>query len=218
MSSGKQTIRIVIADDHKIFLDGLAALLGEIEYIKIAGRTDSGEEVLELLGRHSVDIVITDISMPGMDGMKLAKEIRKNYPHVKILALSMHNQSAIISAMLKSGIAGYILKDAGKEELLRAIQKLSEGETYFSDEVKSVLMESMIPGRTAKHGNSPIELSERESEILKLIAEEYTQQQIADKLFISPHTVIFHRRKLLHKLGAKNTAGLIKAAAERGFL
>ncbi|TAL60154.1 MAG: response regulator transcription factor [Bacteroidetes bacterium] len=211
-------INIVIADDHKMFLDGLSSLLNGFVHIKIMGDAANGDEVLKLLDKHTVDIVITDISMPGMDGMKLTKEIRKNYPHIKILALSMHNQGSITSTMLKNGISGYVLKDAGKEELLNAIKALSAGGTYFSEEVKSALMESMISGKKTTSGNSLIELSERETEVLKLIAEEYTQQQIADKLFISPHTVIFHRRKLLFKFDAKNTAGLIKAAMENGFL
>ena len=214
----QQTIKIVIADDHKMFLDGLFSLLNDFSYIKIIGTAANGDEVLKILDKHTVDIVITDISMPGMNGMQLTKEIRKSYPHIKILALSMHNQGSIISTMLKNGISGYVLKDVGKEELLNAIQSLSAGETFFSEEVKSALMESMVSGKKAKSDNSLIELSERETEVLKLIAAEYTQQQIADKLFISPHTVIFHRRKLLFKFDSKNTAGLIKAAIEKGFL
>jgi two-component system, NarL family, nitrate/nitrite response regulator NarL len=219
MTAMQRTLHIVIADDHKMFLDGLSSLLNSFENIQITGTATDGEQVLEILEKNKdVDIVITDISMPGMDGMKLTKEIRKNYPDIKILALSMHNQGSIISTMLKNGISGFVFKDAGKEELLNAIKSLSEGETYFSEEVKSAFMESMIPGQKPKPGGSRIELSERETEVLKLIAAEYTQQQIAEKLFISPHTVIFHRRKLLFKFDTKNTAGLIKAAMEKGFL
>ena len=219
MHEPKKIIHIIIADDHKMFLDGLLSLLSSIEYIKVAGTATDGEQVLEMLEKNkAVHIVITDISMPGMDGMTLTKEIRKRFPVVKILALSMHNQGNIISTMLKNGFSGFVFKDAGKEELLSAINSLSEGNTYFSEEVKSAFMESMIPGPKAKQGRSRIELSERELEVLKLIAAEYTQQQIADKLFISPHTVIFHRRKLLFKFDTKNTAGLIKAAMEKGFL
>jgi DNA-binding NarL/FixJ family response regulator len=219
MSTKPQSINIVIADDHKMFLDGLSSLLGGFAHLKIIGTATDGGQVLNILEKNAaVDIVITDISMPGMDGMRLTKEIRKNYPHIKILALSMHNQGSIISTMLKNGISGFVLKDAGKEELLNAIKTLSEGETFFSEEVKSAFMESMIPGKKTKSDSSRIELSERETEVLKLIAAEYTQQQIAEKLFISPHTVIFHRRKLLFKFETKNTAGLIKAAMEKGFL
>jgi DNA-binding NarL/FixJ family response regulator len=180
MSTKPQTINIVIADDHKMFLDGLSSLLGGFSHLKIIGTATDGGQVLNILEKNAaVDIVITDISMPGMDGMRLTKEIRKNYPHIKILALSMHNQGSIISTMLKNGISGFVLKDAGKEELLNAIKALSEGETFFSEEVKSAFMESMIPGKKTKSNSSRIELSERETEVLKLIAAEYTQQQIA---------------------------------------
>jgi DNA-binding NarL/FixJ family response regulator len=213
-----QPIRIVIVDDHKMFLEGLSSLLKTFSEIKIVSTATRGEEVLKILEDNAVDIVITDINMPGIDGMKLAKEIRKNHPRIKILALSMHNQASIISAMLRNGISGYILKDAGRDELLQAIKALSAGETFFSEEIKSTVMESMIPGTKKKTEDSLIKLSERETEVLKLIAAEYTQQQIADKLFISPHTVVFHRRKLLHKFQVKNTAGLIKAAIDNGLL
>ena len=218
MTIKQPIINIIIADDHKIFLEGLSSLLNDFKHINIVGTAINGDEVLQLLEKNTVDIVITDINMPGMDGMKLAKEIKKNYSQVKILALTMHNERSIISTMLKNGISGYVLKDTGKEELLNAIQTLSAGETFFSEEVKSTLMESVISGEKTKSSTSLIELSEREKEILKLIAEEYTQQQIADKLFISPHTVIFHRRKLLYKFDVKNTAGLIKAAMDKGLL
>ena len=218
MTTQKKTINIVIVDDHKIFLEGLTALLNNINEIKVIATATNGNEMLKLLESNVVDIVITDINMPEMDGMKLSTEIKKRHPSVKILALSMHNEGNIISKMLKNGISGYILKDTGKEELLQAIEAVWRGETFFSEEVKTTLMESMIPGKKSKNSNSLYELSEREKEILKLIAHEFTQQQIADKLFISPHTVIFHRRKLLYKFDVKNTAGLIKAAMEKGLL
>ncbi len=216
--STQKSISVIIADDHKMFREGLSSLLKDFEQIKIIASVANGEEVLKLLETNAVDLVITDINMPVMDGMKLSKEIKKMYPNTNILALTMHNESGIISNMIKNGITGYILKDTGKEELLKAITTVSTGETYFSEEVKTSLMEKMISGKKERSSSSLVELSEREIEILKLIAEECTQQQIADKLFISPHTVIFHRRKLLYKFDVKNTAGLIKAAMEKGIL
>lgn len=218
MNLPKQTIKVIIADDHKIFLEGLSSLLKGFKEINVIATATNGEEVLTFLEKNIADIVITDINMPGMDGMKLAKEIKKKYPQVKILALTMHNESGIISNMMKNGITGYILKDTGKEELLNAIKTVASGETFYSDEVKTTLMESMMSGKKSKPTSGIPELSEREIEILKLIASEHTQEQIADKLFISPHTVIFHRRKLLAKFDVKNTAGLIKSAMDKGFL
>ena len=218
MNPVKQIIKVIIADDHKIFLEGLSSLLKEFKEIKIVATAANGDEVLKILEKQDADIVMTDINMPEMDGFTLSKEIKKNYPDIKIIALTMHNDGGIISRMIKNGISGYVLKDTGKEELLNAIKTVSAGETFFSEEVKSTIMSSMIPGEKMKSSNSPIELSEREREVLKLIAAECTQQQIADKLFISSHTVIFHRRKLLHKFDVKNTAGLMKAAMDKGFL
>ncbi len=213
MSFVQEPLNIVIADDHKIFLEGLTSLLEDLKEIKIIATAADGQEVLEILEKNKVDVVITDINMPGMDGMKLTKEIKKKYPDIKILALTMHNEASIISTMIKNGISGYLLKDTGKEELLDAIIAVAAGETFFSNEVKSTL----LSGKKRSTSSRP-DLSDREIDILKLIAAEFTQQQIADKLFISPHTVIFHRRKLLHKFDVKNTAGLIKAAADKGFL
>ncbi|MBI2271445.1 MAG: response regulator transcription factor [Bacteroidetes bacterium] len=218
MNAVSKPINIVLVDDHKMFLEGLSALLKMFEEINIVSTETKGENVLKMLETNAVDIVITDINMPGIDGMKLAKEIKKKFTGVKILALTTHTEGRIITAMLKMGIEGYILKDAGKEELLSAIKAISRGDTFFSEEVKSALAKSFIPGKKTRSNDSLIELSEREKEILKLIAKEYTQQQIAEKLFISSHTVVFHRRKLFHKFDVKNTAGLIMAAIEMGFL
>lgn len=217
MAIQKQIIKVIIADDHKIFLEGLTSLLKEFKEIMIIAIATNGDEVLKLMEHNIVDIIITDINMPGMDGMKLCKEIKKKYPNVNVLALTMHNESGIISNMLKNGITGYILKDTGKEELFLAIKSVIKGELFLAQSVKTTLTESMNSGKKQKSNLLP-ELSDREIEILKLIAAEYTQQQIADKLFISPHTVIFHRRKLLYKLDVKNTAGLIKCAMDKGLL
>ena len=217
MAIQKQIIKVIIADDHKIFLEGLTSLLKEFKEIMIIATATNGDEVLKLMEHNIVDIIITDINMPDMDGMKLCKEIKKKYPNVNVLALTMHNESGIISNMLKNGITGYILKDTGKEELFLAIKSVIKGELFLAQSVKTTLTESMNSGKKQKSNLLP-ELSDREIEILKLIAAEYTQQQIADKLFISPHTVIFHRRKLLYKLDVKNTAGLIKCAMDKGLL
>lgn len=211
-------IEIIIADDHTIFLEGLTALLQSLDEISIVGAVANGQEVLNILKVKHADVVITDIDMPVMDGMKLAKEIKKNHPQVKVLALTMHNEGRIISSILKAGVAGYVLKDTGKQELLSAITDVWSGKNYFSDDVKTKLAESMMPGKKSLSSSFLIELSERETEILKLIAAEFTQSQIAEKLFISEHTVIFHKRKLFVKFNVKNTAGLIKSGFDLGFL
>jgi two-component system nitrate/nitrite response regulator NarL len=213
-------IRIIIADDHRMFLDGLAALLAGVENFNVVGEAGNGVEVLTLLETVETDLVIADISMPEMDGMELAKQLKTNHPEVKVLALSMHNESSIISSMMKNGISGYVLKDVGKEELLQAVNTIYNGETWFSEEVKSTMMESLMKGRPADNTPSHFKpkLSERETEILQLIAQGKTQNEIAETLFISHHTVIFHRRKLLRKFDAANIAELVKEAGKRGCL
>ncbi len=216
MNKGK--INIVIADDHTIFLEGLSALLNNSNAINVVASVSNGQEVLDVLKSTDADVVLTDIDMPVMDGMRLTKELRKNHPLIKILALTMHNEGRVIKSLIKAGVTGYILKDTGKDELINAIRTVADGENYFSDEVKANLVESMIPGKRAHASTALIQLSDRESEVLKLIATELTQVEIAEKLFISEHTVIFHKRKLFAKFNVKNTAGLIKCAIEQGFL
>ncbi len=211
-------IEIIIADDHTIFLEGLTALLQNLDEINVVAFVSNGQEVLDVLKVKHADVVLTDIDMPIMDGMKLTKELKRNYPAVKVLALTMHNDGRIISSLLKAGVAGYILKDTRKQELLDAITAVWRGENYFSDEVKTKLAESMIPGKKAPSIGFLIELSEREREVLKLISCGLTQTQIAEKLFISEHTVIFHKRKLFVKFNVKNAAGLIKSGMNHGFL
>lgn len=211
-------ITLIIADDHKIFLEGISSILKGVKDIKVITTETSAEGVLSFLKKQSVDIVISDISMPGMDGIALAEEIKKNYPDIKILALTMHKEGAIIQSMIKSGISGCVLKDAGKDELLNAIKTVHSGRTYFNEQVQSALIKSMMQAKEEGIPEEPVQLSDREKEILKLIAQELTQEQIAEKLFISVHTVIFHRRKLLDKFNAKNTAGLIMMGMKMGIL
>ena len=217
MNSSKK-IKIIIADDHKIFLEGLSSLLKDYPELKIIATVSNGQEVLDLLIENKADVVVTDINMPIMDGIKLTKELKKKHPNVKVLALTMHNEDRIITTIIKAGVTGYILKDTRKEELLNAIKTVFTGENYFSDEVKNSLNEKSTSKKATSTNSSLIELSDREQDILKLIAAGLTQQQIAEKIFISEHTVVFHKRKLFVKFDCKNTAELIKYAMDFGFV
>ncbi|MBL7911909.1 MAG: response regulator transcription factor [Bacteroidia bacterium] len=217
MNSNKK-IKIIIADDHKIFLEGLSSLLKDYPELEIIATVSNGQEVLDLLIENKADVVVTDINMPIMDGIKLTKELKKKHPNIKVLALTMHNEDRIITTIIKAGVTGYILKDTRKEELLTAIKTVFSGENYFSDEVKNSLNEKSISKKATSTNSSLIELSDREQDILKLIAAGLTQQQIAEKIFISEHTVVFHKRKLFVKFDCKNTAELIKYAMDFGFV
>ena len=211
----QKTIRIIIADDHQIFLEGLIALFNAIKNIDIIGTATNGVEAIDLLCKNKVDIAIIDIDMPEMDGVELNRAIKNEYPKVKTLILSTHSFPDKIAHFAKNGANGYLLKNAEKSELLTAIISIMAGENYFSEEVKKKYMNSIF---TPNNKDDTYQLSQREEEILKLIAKEYTAQEIAEELFISQHTVNTHRKNLLAKLNAKNIAGLVKYALQNGLL
>ncbi len=210
-----QMVKILLVDDHQIFLDGLKALLQDEPLLEITSAVSNGQAALDYLSRNQIDLVILDISMPLMSGSELNRQIKQKYPHIKTLALTSHGDNKMISELTQSKVNGYLLKDTEKSELLEAIHKVSEGGQYFSEHVKEVVLENFF---SPKDDPSKPELSNREIEILRLIAEEFTAQEIADKLFISQHTVNTHRKNLLSKLHVKNVAGLVKYAYENNLL
>jgi DNA-binding NarL/FixJ family response regulator len=209
-------IKIILADDHQMFLEGLSSLLKDIPELEIISLALSGKQVIEYLEKAPADIVVSDISMPEMDGIELNKLIKKSYPEVKVLILSTHNEADMIGKMIRNDVDGYLLKNAEKDELVQAIFSIAEGEKYFSEEVKNEYMNTFFS--THKKKDNQLKLSRREKEILKCIAMELTAQEIGDKLFISQNTVNTHRKNLLSKLNAKNTAGLVKYAMQNGLL
>ena len=207
-------IKILIADDHRLVIDGLLLMLQEVPDMQCVGQAANGQEALGLLAQSPVDVLLLDLNMPEMDGLECCRLVKERYPNVKILALSMMRELSLIKAMLKHGASGFLLKIAGKDEVLDAIRKVFEGKQAFSEEVLESLMNSFSnkPVKTAK---SPFPtISRREKQILQLIVDERTTSEIADELFISFGTVETHRRNLLLKLNARNTAGLVKAAIE----
>ncbi|GAA4849345.1 response regulator transcription factor [Algivirga pacifica] len=208
--------RIIIADDHQMFIDGIKSLLIDEPQIQVVGEAHNGKAVLDLLEDTNADLIIMDISMPEMDGIEATEHILKKFPDMKILGLSMHNDKDFISNMLKVGAQGYILKNTGKKELIFAIRTVIEGENYLSKEVSETLVSSFM--RKPKEQEAIEKLSRREQEILEHIAEGNTTQEIADKLFISKNTVETHRKNLLFKLKAKNTAELVNVAFRKGII
>ncbi|MBL6449383.1 response regulator transcription factor [Fulvivirga sp. 29W222] len=210
-----EKINILIVDDHHMFLEGLAALLANIQDVHLTGTLKNGKEALEFLESNTVDVVIMDISMPGMDGIELNKLIKDSYPHIKTMVLSTHSDPKTINKLIQDDVNGYLLKNADKSELLEAVYSLAKGQNYFSEEVKEKYTNSMFARQSKSNEEPP--LSRREIEILKLIVAQNTTQEIAEKLFISQHTVNSHRKNLLSKLGLKNTAGLVKYALEEGI-
>ena len=210
-------IKIIIADDHQMFIDGIKSLLVNEKGIKLVGEALNGKEVLLLLDKEKADIVLLDVNMPEMDGIEATKQIRQRYPLVKILMLTMYNNQEFVFGLMNAGASGYILKNTGKAELLEAIKSVNEGKTFYSKEVTETILQNF----TKKPEEQRVEaahLTEREKDVLKLIAQEYNTQEIAAKLFISTNTVETHRKNLLSKLQAKNIAGLVKFAIQTGLV
>lgn len=211
-----EKINILITDDHTMFLEGIVSLLENEKNISIIGKAADGKSALEIIKNSIPDIILLDISMPEMDGIEVTKVLKQKHPSVKILIVSTHSNIHMITKLIRMGVDGYLLKNAEKQELLHAIQTIQNGATYFCKEVEEKNDENntKIKSETLQI----TELSSREKEILILIAQEFTGNEIAEKTFISLNTVNTHRRNLISKLNVKNTAGLVKYAIEYGLL
>lgn len=213
-------IKILIADDHTMFVDGIESILASEKDFQIIGRCYTGPEVIEFVQKETPDILLLDVNLPGKNGMDVCKELAEIKPSVKVLAISMFNEESFVSEILNNGAKGYILKNTGREELYKAIRTVSKGDSYFSKEVTETIMKGLMNQRKAssKTNTSIPKLSRREKEVLKLIAQEFTTQEIADNLYISLKTVESHRSSLLSKLNARNSVGLVRIALENDLL
>jgi len=220
MTDEKALIRLIIVDDHPLSREGIKALLSDVDFKAIVHVAGNGREALERFKIHPFDIALIDINMPEMSGIELTREIKKNYPATRVLALSMYDDHMFISQMIEAGASGYILKNVNLEDLLEAIQSVVNGGFYFSPDIRKVISEHVLPDNNPVITVKPrtIHLSFREQEILNLIAREFTNQQIAGQLFISERTVETHRKNLFIKTRQKTIIGLIKYAIEHKLL
>jgi len=200
--------KLLLVDDHEIFLDGLESLLASSEQIQIIGTALNGELALDKLEAELPDVLITDLSMPEMDGIELVKKVKEKYPDVKILVLSMHDDRETILEIMMAEAEGYLLKNTGKKELLRAIDRLMDGSTFYSNRVMEIMLERFQ--QEMKKQEAETILTDRELEILQLISEEKSSREIADNLFISIRTVDTHRKNLLRKTEVHTVIGLLK--------
>ncbi len=203
-------IKLFVVDDHYMVIEGIRSLLQAEQDVQWMGNAGNADSCLAFLQQQQPDIILMDINMPGMSGIELCKVVKAKYPTVNIIALSTFNQSSYVSKMLENGADGYLLKNATREEIMEAIRSVIKGGKYLSFETAKLL-------RADERRDTPM-LTRREKEVLELIAEGLTNQQIADKLFVSPTTVVTHRTHLLEKLNAKNTAALVKIAALKGLI
>jgi len=213
-------INILIADDHAMFADGIASILKNEQSLNVVGACIDGPSTLDFLKSNKVDILLLDVNLPGMSGIDVCKEVTSHFKDTKVLAISMFNEESFVSEILNNGAMGYILKNTGRDELLKAIDTVLSGKSYFSDDVTQTIMKGLMKQRTASKKTEPElpKISRREKEVLELIMKEHTTQEIADQLFISLKTVESHRSNLLAKLNARNTAGLVRIAMEYNLL
>ena len=217
-------VKLVLTDDHKLFREGIKALLTENETIEIAGEAASGNELLKLLSEVSADIVLLDISMPDMDGLETIKLLRQQYPSVKVVVLSMLDSEWYVHQMLEVGAAGYLIKNISKDELCAAISIVASGMQYISPNLTIDFLRkksSAAPALKSDQENNiktHKELSKREMEVLNLISDGFTNAEISEKLFTSKRTIETHRQNLLEKTHTKNTAALIKFAVLKGII
>lgn len=211
-------LKILLVDDHQIMLDGIRALLAGDEQFRIAGEATRCTSALEMIPNINPDIIITDISLPEMNGIEFTKILKKDFPKIKVLALSMSGEEGMISEMLDAGISGYVLKNTGKQELKKALTKISSGEMYFSDEVAAEIMKAIYHKKKIKNEEEKANLTLREMEIIRLIAKEYSNAKIAEELFISERTVETHRKNIFRKTQTRGVVGLLKYAMENKLL
>ncbi|MBU1008555.1 MAG: response regulator transcription factor, partial [Bacteroidetes bacterium] len=208
-----------ITDDHQLILDGLRSILEQQTDIKVISTANNGADLLRQLGFIKPDIVLMDIDMPIMNGIEATQQVKSTYPDIKIIMLTMHDEKAMVKKLTDIGACGFILKNSDKDELLQAIKRVHQGGKYFSSELTlNLISHGISPVMPGSVDDKKAMLTEREIEILKLIAEGLSNKEIGDKLFISHRTVDTHRTNLMKKLDVSNIAGLIRYAIKNGFI
>jgi two-component system response regulator NreC len=214
-----QKVRIVIAEDHTILREGLKSLLSSNPGFEIVGEAGDGREAIRCAEKLKPDLILTDLSMPRMNGMEAIKEIKRESPATKVLVLTVHRAEEYILATFKAGADGYVLKDSTHSELVMAVKKVLNGRHYISPEISEKVIDGYLEGKkTLKPRTSWETLTQREREILKLIAEGYKNKEIADDLCISVKTVEKHRANLMEKLDLHNVQALTAFAIEKGVV
>lgn len=211
-------IHLAIVDDHSIVLQGLELMLKDQPNITLHALCHNADELMDALNKQPlINTILMDIHMPDTNGVELCKVVKREYPDVKVVGLSMVSEISLVKLMVKNGAVGYLHKNADKDEVITALERVASGRKYFSEEISDLLFGDVRGSKTSNNSPFP-RLSRREKEVLQLIVDEYTTQEIADQLFISFGTVETHRRNILSKLGARNTAGLVRIALEYQLL
>ncbi len=215
MDETKETIRVMLVDDHQIVIDGLKSLLHGHEQFEVKIECTQPQEMISLIENTPIDILLTDVMMPGLNGADLSKLVHKQFPEIRILALSMSGQGDLVNQMIDDAdISGYVLKNIGQKELLVALEKISAGGIYFSEEV----LQEMGRATEMKKQNEEAHLTAREVEIIQLIEKELSNRQIAEKLFLSERTIETHRKNIFRKTNTSSVIGLVKYAYEHKLI
>ena len=214
-----EIVRILIADDHQLILNGISDMLRPIKNYKIVARAENGEQAVKKALAIKPDVIFMDISMPIMNGIEATKIISKKLPSIKILALTQHEEREYVNQMLKAGGSGYLLKNSKKDEFIKAIESVMDGNHYLSKQISEQMINDIIStDPDDKSEDEEITLTRREKEIIRKIADELNSQEIADELFISLRTVETHRRNIMQKLKVKSVVSLLKYAAQHKII
>lgn len=213
------SITLLIADDHEIFRDGLSLMLSKQNDIKLVAQAEDGRELVELTEKYRPDVILTDIKMPRMDGIEATRILVQKFPDLKIIALSMFDEENLIVEMLESGAKGYLLKNADKHEILEAITSVYEDKAFYCKATSARLASMIVKSKFNPYKKQePVVFNDREKDIIKLICQQFTAQEIGEKLFLSKRTVEGYRIKILEKMNVKNTAGMVVFALKHNFI
>ncbi len=216
----KKKYKVILVDDHKLFRDGLKFVINQMDDFEVIAEASNGNDFLKVLDDQVPDIVLMDISMPELDGVEATRQATAKYPGLKVLVVSMFCDEEYYYQMIQAGVMGFILKESGQHELEQALRSVVNGDNYFSQKLlKDIIVNMQTPGKARKmQTEEDNRLTRRETEILKLICEGYTNAQIADKLFISIRTVEGHKSNLISKTGVKNTISLVMYALRNNMV
>lgn len=217
MTEVSSTVQILIADDHQLVIDGIKSMLTRESGYQVSGEASNGQLALEMISAdpQRFKLLITDITMPLMGGIELCRAVKAQYPHIKVLMLSMHNSISIVKDAVAAEADGYMLKNTGQDEFLKGIGRILENGTYFSQDILPIIFSTL---QKEKNNHVKTALSQREKEVLELIVQEYTSREIAEKLHISKQTVDTHRINIMQKTNCQSLVGLIKYAIQSGFI
>ena len=211
------TVRILVADDHKIVREGLIALLQQQPHMQVVGEAEDGRQAVQLATELHPEVVIIDIGMPDLNGIEATRQIVAELPGIKVIALSMHSDKRFVKGMLKAGAAGYLLKYCASEELISAIQMVMANRVYLSHDITGIVVEDYVQKLTDTDSSAFQALTPREREVLQLLAEGRSTRQIADSLHVSVKTIEVHRKQMMDKLGLQSLAELVKYAIREGL-